>query len=162
MVFPLILKINGYHPHRTDFYLLLILREDICQDTLLALHVHSTRVGQVMCLSQQECTWKARDITDFITYYAENKRHLMPTEHPCPLNPRFSRNYINQANKVTFPFRYVNSVPEIEIPSNRCTFSMYLPLYWKVSKLAFTSLVLSSWQCLSTATPGTRLSGRQT
>lgn len=93
---------------------------------------------------------------------ASTPKNPMPTEHPCLLNPRFSRNYINQANKVTFPFRYVNSVPEIEIPSNRCTFSMYLPLYWKVSKLAFTSLVLSSWQRLSTATPGTRLSGRQT
>lgn len=49
-------------------YLLLILHEDTCQDTLLALHIQSTRVGQVMCLSQQEFTWKARDIIDFITY----------------------------------------------------------------------------------------------
>lgn len=33
---------------------------------------------------------------------------------------------------------------------------MYLPFYWEVSKLAFASLMLSSWQFLSTGILSTR------
>lgn len=111
-----------------------------------------------MCLSQLDLTWKVKDTIGFIICYAEGKWYLMPTKHPCTLNLRFSSNCINHANKVAFP---LNSIPEIEISSDRCTFSMYLPFYWKVNKLAFTSLALSSWQFLSTAIPSTRLYSRQ-
>lgn len=59
-----------------------------------------------MYLSQLEFTWKAGEKTDFITYYAKNKCYPMPTKYRCILNPRFSSNYINHANKVAFPFVY--------------------------------------------------------
>lgn len=96
--------------------------------------------------------WGDKYKIDFITFSAKNKQCTIL--YKASLNPGFPRNYINH-RKSLFHL-YVSGMPETKISSNRCAFSMYLPFYWKVSKLAFASIMLSSWQFLSTAILSTR------